>query len=145
MNHDPIEDTKKYKNIESEVEYKVRRSFLDEQIRALEDIIENGFRSYWQESAAFRGGRIPEYTEDFEEIPPSPEESLEMQERSRRRLNEIRGFLQAGQTDDAYDRFIVKGFGFCHKFWNTKKCILKKEYGIEWKTPAEMNPMVRFD
>jgi len=35
--------------------------------------------------------------------------------------------------------------GFCHVFWSTKKGILKEKYGIEWKTPAEMNPFVIFD
>lgn len=35
--------------------------------------------------------------------------------------------------------------GFCHLYWRTKKRILKEEFGIEWKTPAEMNPGVMFD
>lgn len=35
--------------------------------------------------------------------------------------------------------------GYCHKYWHVKKRILKEDYGIEWKTPAEMNPLVCFD
>ncbi|TWU48967.1 hypothetical protein Poly51_48710 [Rubripirellula tenax] len=35
--------------------------------------------------------------------------------------------------------------GFCHLYWRTKKRILKEEFGIDWKTPAEMNPGVMFD
>ncbi len=35
--------------------------------------------------------------------------------------------------------------GFCHLYWTTKKRILRDEFGIEWKTPAEMNPNVMFD
>ena len=35
--------------------------------------------------------------------------------------------------------------GFCHLLWRTKKQILRDEYGIDWKTPAEMNPQVLFD
>lgn len=35
--------------------------------------------------------------------------------------------------------------GFCHVIWETKKRILKTKYGIEWETPAEMNPQVIFD
>lgn len=35
--------------------------------------------------------------------------------------------------------------GFCHLFWRTKKQVLKEEYDIEWRTPAEMNPSVLFD
>jgi hypothetical protein len=36
-------------------------------------------------------------------------------------------------------------FGFCHLFWSTKKEILKEKYGLDWKTPAEMNPHTCFD
>jgi hypothetical protein len=35
--------------------------------------------------------------------------------------------------------------GFCHIFWAKKKEILKEKYGIEWKTPREMNPMNFYD
>ena len=40
---------------------------------------------------------------------------------------------------------VVKGRGYIHKFWELKKKILKEEYNIEWKTPAEMNPQMQFD
>ncbi len=35
--------------------------------------------------------------------------------------------------------------GFCHIVWATQKRILKNKYGIDWKTPAEMNPGILFD
>lgn len=35
--------------------------------------------------------------------------------------------------------------GFCHEYWWTKKRILKERYGIEWKSPVDLNPMVNFD
>jgi len=35
--------------------------------------------------------------------------------------------------------------GFVHIFWETKKSILKQKYGIDWRSPAEMNPHVMFD
>ena len=35
--------------------------------------------------------------------------------------------------------------GYCHLFWREKKRILKEKYGIDWKTPAELNPYVYFD
>ena len=38
-----------------------------------------------------------------------------------------------------------RGMGFCHIYWYEKKRILKEKYGIEWKSPALMNPRVRFD
>ena len=35
--------------------------------------------------------------------------------------------------------------GAVHIFWNTKKYLLKEKYGIDWKSPGEMNPHVIFD
>lgn len=35
--------------------------------------------------------------------------------------------------------------GFCFHFWNAKQELLKEEYGIEWHSPAQMNPHVIFD
>lgn len=35
--------------------------------------------------------------------------------------------------------------GFCHVYWQTKKRILKEQFGVDWQTPAEMNPGVMFD
>ena len=37
------------------------------------------------------------------------------------------------------------GMGFCHMFWSAKGRVLKEKYGIEWKSPKEMNPGVLFD
>jgi len=38
-----------------------------------------------------------------------------------------------------------RGMGFCHHYWKVKKEILKKDYGIEWKSPAELNPHILYD
>lgn len=35
--------------------------------------------------------------------------------------------------------------GFCFRAWYFQKKMLKKWYNIDWKTPQEMNPDVRFD
>ena len=35
--------------------------------------------------------------------------------------------------------------GFCHLYWGTKKIILKRDYNIDWKSPAELNPGILFD
>ena len=45
---------------------------------------------------------------------------------------------------------ILKGedldeFGACHLHWKTKKEVYKKYYGIDWKSPAELNPHTRYD
>ncbi len=36
-------------------------------------------------------------------------------------------------------------FGMCHTIWKYKKEILKTEYGINWHSPAELNPQTCFD
>lgn len=35
--------------------------------------------------------------------------------------------------------------GFCHAIWSAKKRILKEKYGIDWRTPKEMNPINFYD
>lgn len=37
------------------------------------------------------------------------------------------------------------GMGFCHIFSECKKRILKERYGIDWQSPAELNPMNCYD
>ena len=37
------------------------------------------------------------------------------------------------------------GLGYCHIYWSTKREILKRDYGIEWKSPAMLNPRIHFD
>lgn len=37
------------------------------------------------------------------------------------------------------------GKGYCHMFWIAKKKILKEKFGIDWRTPAEMNPWIIYD
>jgi len=36
------------------------------------------------------------------------------------------------------------GMGRCHIYWEKKKELLRRR-GIDWKTPAEMNPDTLFD
>jgi hypothetical protein len=38
-----------------------------------------------------------------------------------------------------------RGMGYCFAYWHAKKEILKKDYGINWKSPGELNPGVMFD
>ncbi len=39
----------------------------------------------------------------------------------------------------------IGGLGACHDIWEEQKRILKERHGIDWKTPAERHPEVRFD
>lgn len=38
-----------------------------------------------------------------------------------------------------------RGMGFCLAYWNARTRVLKTRYGIDWKSPAAMNPGVMFD
>ena len=35
--------------------------------------------------------------------------------------------------------------GWCHMYWGYKKQILRDKYGIDWKSPAELNPGTIYD
>ena len=35
--------------------------------------------------------------------------------------------------------------GYCHALWAMQQRILRERYGVEWRTPAEMNPDIMFD
>ena len=45
------------------------------------------------------------------------------------------------------DRFAnaPRQMGFCFHFWSVKREYLAENYGIEWKSPSQMNPRVMFD
>ncbi len=40
---------------------------------------------------------------------------------------------------------VPRRLGFCHQYWAVKKRILKEKHGIDWHSPAELNPNTRFD
>jgi ABC-type Zn uptake system ZnuABC Zn-binding protein ZnuA len=40
---------------------------------------------------------------------------------------------------------VKRGRGFAFQHWRVKKEILLRDYGIEWKSPRELNPRIRFD
>ena len=45
-----------------------------------------------------------------------------------------------GELDDH-----PRGMGFCFAYWSAKKHVLRMKFGIEWRSPSEMNPGVMFD
>lgn len=67
------------------------------------------------------------------------------------RDNEFRVIVK--QAEREAEQEVAKRFGGklpavlgrCHMIWEEQKKILKERYGIDWKTPAEMNPDVEFD
>ena len=38
-----------------------------------------------------------------------------------------------------------RGMGFCHACWHERAAVLSEQFGIEWRSPARMNPRVMFD
>ena len=51
------------------------------------------------------------------------------------------------EVEKAVDRRlkgVPRGMGFCYEYWSVKRAELAKR-GIEWKSPSQMNPKVRFD
>ena len=38
-----------------------------------------------------------------------------------------------------------RGMGFCHAYWHTRAEVLRRDYGLKWRSPAVMNPRVLFD
>jgi hypothetical protein len=38
-----------------------------------------------------------------------------------------------------------RGQGLCHRIWARTKALLRERHGIEWRSPAEVNPWVIFD
>ena len=34
---------------------------------------------------------------------------------------------------------------FIFRFWSAKKKVLRQKHGIDWKTPAELNPNIAYD
>ena len=49
------------------------------------------------------------------------------------------------ETRIAFENVPIGALGTCHIYWRLKKEILKSDYNIDWNSPAELNPYVRFD
>jgi hypothetical protein len=47
-------------------------------------------------------------------------------------------------VDEALSSVDQSALPFCLLYWRTKKEILQKKYNIEWKSPEECNPQIRF-
>ncbi|MBP9867136.1 MAG: hypothetical protein KBC41_03625 [Candidatus Pacebacteria bacterium] len=38
-----------------------------------------------------------------------------------------------------------EGLGYCHVLWGRQQQILKEKYGVDWKSPSDMNPEIMYD
>lgn len=51
-------------------------------------------------------------------------------------------------VEDELDRRLAnvsRQMGFCFQYWAMKRELLMEKYGIDWRTPSQMNPRVMFD
>ncbi len=142
MLKDPIEETEEFKAVIDEVERKVYLHFIDIEVRALEDIVYNGFTNI--KDAAFGIYRVDVIKKYASNI-PTPEVAKEREEEAARYLKEIQDHLE---KDEIYEAYMIccriRGSFYGHMYWCKKKCVLREEYGIIWKTPEEMNPWILF-
>ena len=53
-------------------------------------------------------------------------------------------FAAADKTAERAVGNVPRNSDFVFTFWDEKKRILKTEYGIDWKTPAELNPHISY-
>ena len=60
----------------------------------------------------------------------------------RRIRKELEEKIEKKMNDLGYSNY---GIGMCHIYWNIKKNILEEEYGINWRSPSELNPHIIFD
>ena len=58
---------------------------------------------------------------------------------------EALGHLNALYPDEVPPRFSELPMRTEHLFWKCKKRILKEAYGIDWKSPADLNGRFRYD
>jgi hypothetical protein len=63
----------------------------------------------------------------------------EVQEWHRQRIAELE------QQSPAVAALFRNGRGLCHRQWALIKKLLHEQHGIEWQSPAEMNPWVIYD
>lgn len=61
-------------------------------------------------------------------------------------LPELADVFTAAETEiEAALEGRARGLGFCNTHWRVRKQILRDNYGIDWLSPRDMNPSVRFD
>jgi len=53
-------------------------------------------------------------------------------------------FAAADKTAERAVGNVPRDSEFVFTFWDEKKRILKTDYGIDWKTPAELNPHISY-
>lgn len=79
----------------------------------------------------------PDLQSIFEEVRLQARQEVDRGHRQR--------MIELKNTSPKVADLLHSGRGLCHQQWLVMKRILRENYGIEWMTPAEMNPFIVFD
>ena len=64
-------------------------------------------------------------------------------------LEDVPEFAEAFRTANAHAEVYVKRWegqmGRVHMYWKKKKEVLRESFKIDWKSPAELNPLTSYD
>lgn len=82
--------------------------------------------------------------EDDPDLQPIFEEAR-LQARQEEALGHQSRMVELQNTSPKSADLLCSGRGLCHQQWLVMKRILLEKHGIEWMTPAEMNPFMIFD
>ena len=58
---------------------------------------------------------------------------------------ELEAKIEKQLAQDGWDTSKGTPLGFCNIYWGVKQDILKRDYGIRWKTPRALNPDTEYD
>ena len=58
---------------------------------------------------------------------------------------ELDEFIEYMKSKGRHIKRYQCGNGLCFIYWSIKERIVKEKYNIEWHSPSELNPHVRFD
>lgn len=58
---------------------------------------------------------------------------------------EIEDFIEYMSSQGRHIERCQCGNGLCFVYWSIKQRILKEKFNIEWHSPSELNPRVKFD
>lgn len=78
----------------------------------------------------------PAYASIFEQVAREAEALIDQQIQERQRELRASGM-------EHMESMVRRGA--CHGIWHTMQRLLRERHGIEWRTPAQMNPGVCFD
>lgn len=99
------------------------------------DELEADIAFYRSNIAAADSGKL----EDVKQITMLKHDPVEWTARWEEVIDEVDKIVDSRLEDHP------RGMGFCHACWHERAAVLSEQFGIEWRSPARMNPRVMFD